>query len=99
MNVLQAVAAAVLVAFLGLTGFVLYSYGPLGWIEPILANWATRLAAVDLLLSLGVACGFMVKDAREQGIAVAPYLVLAALTGAAGPLAYLVRRLGAERSR
>ncbi|MCB9760986.1 MAG: DUF2834 domain-containing protein [Alphaproteobacteria bacterium] len=97
MNARQLLVAVLLADFLAFTGYVLYLYGPVGWIEPAMANWATRLVSVDLVIALGVACGFMVKDAREQGINVVPYLIVTALIGSAGPLAYLVKRLASPR--
>ena len=92
MNWLRIVLALVLVDFLGLTGWVIYEYGYLGFFELANANWATRLLMADLVISLALIAGWMVQDAREREIGCTPYLVLTAVLGAAGPLLYLIRR-------
>ena len=86
------VLALVLVDFLGLTGWVVYQHGYLGFFELVNANWATRLLMADLVISLALIATWMVRDAREREIRWAPYLVVTALFGAAGPLLYLIRR-------
>ena len=92
MNARTVPLALTLLAFLGLTGYVLVTYGVVGWIPPVLENWATRLVTIDLCLSLLIACGFMIQDARTRRLNPWPFVVIAILTGAAGPLAYLVLR-------
>lgn len=98
MNIRQIVVAAAGVAFAAMTVLVLLEYGPVAWIEPILATSATRLAAVDLVIALTVAIGFMVRDARERRIRAAGFVVLTVLTGSVGLLAYLARRLTAPHA-
>lgn len=51
-----------------------------------------RQVLVDLVLALVIAWGGLRRDARAQGIAAWPYLVVTALLGSIGPLAYLVHR-------
>ncbi len=86
------VLALVLLDFLGLTGWVVYEYGYLGFFELANANWATRLLMADLVISLTLIASWMVRDAREREISCTPYLVATAFLGAAGPLLYLIRR-------
>ena len=63
----QILLALVLVDFLGLTGWVIYEYGYLGFFELANANWATRLLMADLVISLSLIAGWMIRDARERG--------------------------------
>lgn len=85
--------------FVALTGYVLYLYGPVGWIEPVVSTWAGRLLATDLIIALGFAVWWMIRDARATGRNPWPYVVLTATTGSAGPMLYLIlapapKRLG-----
>ena len=92
MGWLRILLAVVLFDFLGLTAWVVYQHGYLGFYELVNANWATRLLMADLVIALSLVATWMVRDARERQIRYAPYLVLTALFGAAGPLLYLIRR-------
>mgnify|MGYP002633222747 CR=1 FL=1 len=76
--------------FVALTGYVLYLYGPVGWLEPLVSNWAGRLVVFDLLIALSCAVWWMVRDARAAGRNPWPYVLLTLTTGAAGPLIYLI---------
>lgn len=82
----------VLLGFLALTGYVIYQHGYLGFYDWANYNSATRLMFVDLLISLGLILAWMWSDARSRGLSVLPYAVLTLAFGAAGPLAYLIRR-------
>lgn len=86
------VFAAVLAAFLALTGVAVAAHGYVGFFELALANWATRLLCADLVISLSLITVWMWLDARERGGSFAPYAVVTAFFGAAGPLLYLLRR-------
>jgi len=92
MNWIRIVLALVLLDFLGLTAWVVYQHGYLGFFDLVNANWATRLLFLDLVISLSLITTWMVRDARERGAAFVPYLVITAFFGAAGPLLYLIRR-------
>lgn len=87
-----ALLAPVTVAFLGLTGYVGWVYGPIDWFWPLWANPATVLVTVDLILALSMLGGWIWVDARKRGISPAPYLAVMVLTGSAGGLLYLLRR-------
>ena len=57
-----------------------------------MANPATILITVDLVIALTLGSVWMVMDARKRGATVAPYVALTALTGSAGLMLYLLRR-------
>ncbi len=95
-RVLPAVLALVLFDFLALTAYVLVTYGPLGWIEPLMDNPVTGLLTFDLLIALGVATAWMWSDARARGVNPWPFVALTATTGSAGPLLYAILRLRAR---
>lgn len=92
MNWKIALLIAVTVAFLGLTAYVPYVYGPIDWLPPLFDNPATVLVTVDLCLALTMLGGWIVADARRRGISPAPYLAIMVMTGSAGALLYLIRR-------
>jgi hypothetical protein len=91
MNLRQILAALVLVDFTALTAWTLYhdNWAILGHVA---ANWTTLLMAADLVIALGVAMGWMVRDARQRGVSPWPYVVLTCTLGSVGPLAYLALR-------
>ena len=82
----------VLALFLGLTAWVVYQHGYVGFFELALANSATRLMSVDLIIALSLAVVWMVQDARSRGGNWLPYALVTLFFGAAGPLLYLIRR-------
>jgi len=92
MNLVRAVLALVLAGFLALTAVALAEHGYLGFLELALANWATRLLTVDLVICLVLIAVWMVQDARQRGVAWWPFVLIGALFGSAGPLLYLLRR-------
>lgn len=88
--------SVLLVDFLAATAFVLWTYGPVGWIPPMVENPATLLAVFDLVIALGIATVWMWTDARSRGVNPWPYLALTATTGSAGPLLYAIQKVRAE---
>jgi hypothetical protein len=82
----------VLLGFLALTGYAVYQHGYVGFFEWANYNSATRLMFVDLAIGLTLILAWMWNDARSRGLSVLPYAVLTLAFGAAGPLAYLIRR-------
>jgi hypothetical protein len=88
-----AALSLVLVDFVAATASVLLDYGPIGWIQPVMANPATMLVSVDLAIALCFAVFWMVRDAKNRGIASWPFVLLTLGTGSAGPLAYAIRVL------
>lgn len=104
MTLKKVVLSIIAVDFLALTGYVIYLYGPIGWIEPLASNWVGRLVVFDLLIALGIATWWMVRDARATGRNFWPYLALTLTTGSTGPLLYMImspspRRALAEPAR
>jgi hypothetical protein len=88
----QIVLWLVLIDFTALTAYAVLQHGYLGFFELALANWATRLVFADLAIALALIAAWMLRDARERGAAVWPYLALTLAFGSAGPLLYLIRR-------
>ncbi len=84
--------SAVLVAFAALTLEAVVAHGYLGFFELALANRATQLLALDLVITLSLVAVWMVMDARKRQTSVVPYLAVTLAFGAAGPLLYLLRR-------
>lgn len=96
MNGKQIGLGILLADFLALTGYVLWSYGLVGFFEQELANTATFLGLTDLTIALSMIAFWMWRDAKRRGISAMPYLVLTAVLGSAGPLLYLIRTVGSE---
>ena len=67
-------------------------HGYLGVFEALAANAATRLAFVDLSLSLGLVLLWMWGDAHERALPFWGYALVTLAFGVAGPLAYLLHR-------
>lgn len=78
--------------FLVFTAWVIYRYGYLGFADVFLGSALGIQVLIDLTISLALVATWMVRDARERGVAVAPYLVITLFLGSLGPLLYLVRR-------
>lgn len=87
---LRVLVGIVLAGFLSMTGLALAEVGYFGFFEAIAANSATRLLSWDLVICLTLISVWMVRDARGWGAA--PFVLVAALFGAAGPLLYLLLR-------
>ena len=86
------VPAVVLAVFLTDTALVVAEHGYLGFFELALANTATQLMALDLVIALSLACIWMGLDARKRGTTAIPHIIVTLLFGAAGPLLYLATR-------
>ena len=92
MSKLQMILALVLLDFAAFTGWAVYNEGLLpafGFVGEHL--WTIQLA-VDLVLAIGFAMAWMWRDARRRGVNPMPWMILTALTGSIGWLAYLVVR-------
>jgi hypothetical protein len=94
-----ALPLVVLVAFSVLTAYTVEVHGYLGVFAALGENPATRLAFVDLCLSLGLVLLWMRGDAQERGLPFWPYAAVIVAFGVAGALAYLIHRELRERSR
>jgi len=98
MNWKRTLLAVVLAAFSAMTARVLWEHGYLGFYELALANSATQLGTVDLVIALALICTWMIEDARSRGEWPVFYILLTLAFGSAGPLLYLIRReRGAQR--
>lgn len=82
----------VIVAFAALTAMALLDVGYFGIFEPHLTTWAGAQVFVDLVIVCALAIIWMVRDARESGATVWPFIVLTLAAGAFGPLFYLLVR-------
>ncbi len=99
MSVLRVVLAVVLAGFVALTVRALTGQSYAEFVDTAMANTATGLLFLDLIICLGMACAWMIQDARRRGIVVWPFVILSAAFGAAGPLLYLIRRPRTAASR
>ena len=88
----RAILALVLAVFLFDTAWVIAQHGYLGFFEQAMANSATQLMMLDIVIALGLACIWMYLDARKRGSNAIPYIIVTLLIGSAGPLLYLVVR-------
>ncbi|MCX7618974.1 abscisic acid-deficient protein Aba4 family protein [Tepidiforma sp.] len=85
-------AAAAAAAFGVFTAAVLVQVGLRGIFEPALSEWGPAQVFADLVIMALITIGWMVRDARERGIAAWPFVLLTLATGSFGPLAYLIAR-------
>lgn len=92
MTATRIVLGLVLLGFIDLTAYAVWQHGYVGFFELAMANWATRLLFADLVIALALIMVWMYRDAREKGAAFAPYALITATFGSAGPLLYLIRR-------
>jgi hypothetical protein len=92
MIAVRLLAVGALVLFLTLTWRAVAAHGYLGFFAMAGATAATRLLLLDLAVGLVLASIWLVVDARRRGVRSWPFLVLTALLGSAGPLAYLALR-------
>ena len=81
-----------LLLFSAYTAAVVSGHGYLGFLELAWRDsWGGQML-VDLVIALTLFVEWMRRDAREQNIAMWPYLALLLTTGSIGALAYLVHR-------
>jgi len=100
MNPKQGLVALYTVEFIA---FTLWAVWTQGWSESwaaVVATPANLQVLFDLITACSIALVFLWMDARRVGINPLPYVVLTAVTGSIGLLAYAVRRLsGAAAAR
>jgi len=87
----RTLVALVLVWFGYQTAVVLGEHGYAGFFERAQANTATNLLLLDVTIFVVLSSVWIIRDARRPWIA-APFVALAAVLGAAGPLLYLLLR-------
>ena len=99
MNTRQIVLALVFLAHTALTVYVVANHGYVGFLVEVLSSWPGIQVMADLTIALFLVMGWMLVDARKHGLLVAPYLVVTLTFGSLGPLAYLIRREWALKTR
>lgn len=82
----------VVVGFGLLTALALTDVGYFGIVEPHFRSWGGAQVFVDLVILAVLACVWMIRDARERGLAAWPFVLITLLAGSFGPLLYLVAR-------
>jgi hypothetical protein len=93
MNAKQIILAIVLCDFALFTVYVMYQYGgPIGFAELMVANGVALQVSLDLGIALTLFAIWMYRDARDRGLAFAPYVILLCTVGSIGALIYLIRR-------
>ena len=78
--------------FIAVNVYVLWNYDIVSIFEVMSANAVVGLAAFDLVIALGIGCGWMVLDAHTRQQNPWGYVALTMATGSIGLLAYLIRR-------
>jgi len=93
----------VLADFAALTVYAVATEGYFAFYDATLAFasaslWGVQIV-VDFVVALGIALGFLIKDARERGLPYWPYVVATFALGSIAPLAYLIHRERASATR
>jgi len=87
---------AILAGFSAFTAYVIWQYGYFGLFERGLADTAMIQLSIDLVIALSLVTLWMVRDARERGATVLPYVLVTLVLGSIGPLLYLISRERAQ---
>jgi hypothetical protein len=82
----------VIAGFGVLTTLALLDVGYLGILAPHFRSWGGAQVFADLVILGVLACVWMARDAREQGLAAWPFILATLALGSFGPLFYLVVR-------
>ncbi|MDX2149863.1 MAG: DUF2834 domain-containing protein [Bryobacteraceae bacterium] len=82
----------VIAAFGVLSAVALAESGYWGIIASHFRTWGGMQVLADLVILALLACLWMVRDAREQGLPAWPFVALTLLAGSFGPLVYLLVR-------
>jgi len=99
MNCLQKLLAAVFIAFVALTGYAVHYHGVCEFAHLAVATPANLTLTTDLAISLSLVSAWLWRDARTRGVSPWPYLLLTAVLGSVGPLAYLIGKSGCTGSK
>lgn len=84
--------AAVILPFGALTARALLDVGYFGILKPHFQSWGEAQVLADLVILGVLACLWMARDARAQGLPAWPFILATLALGSFGPLAYLVVR-------
>jgi cytochrome bd-type quinol oxidase subunit 2 len=82
----------VIAVFGVISTLALMDVGYFGIIKPHFQSWGQAQVFADLVILGVLACFWIVKDAREQGMAAWPFVAATLVLGSFGPLIYLVAR-------
>jgi len=97
MTAKQLLLEVVLAAFGALSAYAVWTYGVVGVVDRMFADAVTTTLTADLTIALSLVIVWMWQDARDRGVAVAPYVLLTLGLGSVGPLLYLIRREASAR--
>ncbi len=96
---MKAILAVVLLGFGAFSAWVMLQVGYMGVWFGALDNPGSQQVLIDLVIVCGLACVWMIKDARERGAQAWPFVVVTLAAGSFGPLLYLLlRRPAAARA-
>ena len=91
MRVRRWLLAPVALLFFAVSAWAMWEHGYLAlWKLPFTDSGTLQLF-VDLGTALLLVSVWMIRDARNRGISVAPFLLITLVGGSAGPLLYLFR--------
>lgn len=89
----RVIALVVVIAGFGvLSALALMDVGYLGVLAPHFQSWGGAQVFVDLVILAVLGCVWMVRDARQQGLAAWPFVLLTLAAGSFGLLFYLLAR-------
>jgi hypothetical protein len=86
------VLVLVTAAFGALSAVALQDVGYFGIIAPHFRSWGGAQVFADLTILAVLFCIWMVRDARQRGVAAWPFIVMTVFLGSFGPLVYLITR-------
>lgn len=92
MNWKTAVLMFVLLDFAALSGWAIYEIGYLGIFAAGFAGPGAIQVLADLVIVCGLACVWMITDARRHRGNAWPYVLITLFAGSFGPLLYLLQR-------
>jgi hypothetical protein len=89
----RVIALVVVIAGFGvLSALALMDVGYLGVLAPHFQSWGGAQVFADLVILAILGCIWMVRDARQQGLAAWPFVLLTLAAGSFGLLFYLLAR-------
>jgi hypothetical protein len=97
MNVKKVLLWLVLISFSLFSVWVTWEVGYVGLWQAGFASPASLQILLDLCISAGLICLWIIADARQRGDNPWPWVVAVVLLGSVASLAYLIRREPAAR--
>jgi hypothetical protein len=86
------VLSIVILGFGALSATALMDVGYFGIIRPHFQSWGAAQVFADLVILAVLTCLWMVRDARERGVSIWPFIAITLVAGSFGPLIYLAMR-------